>query len=147
MKKPQPRRVDKLLFSSWSNPPTLFAYRHHSLSSVRRVVSCRALFGFLSPYTLGSVDPRPPTLFIITRRIIPFSLHNPSLSFLFLILSSSPFLSLIMTSLSVSISSASSVHSASPLSFHTASSPPSPSPLTASSASSSQISFNQADEG
>ena len=54
-----------------------------------------------------------------------------------------------MTSLSVSVSTsgASSVYSASPLSFHTASAPPSPPPLTTSSASSSQISFNQADEG
>jgi hypothetical protein len=53
---------------------------------------------------------------------------------------------LIMTSLAVS-SSASSLHSASPLSFHTASSPPSPKPLATSSASSSQVSFSQADEG
>ncbi|KAH9995404.1 hypothetical protein BJV74DRAFT_877539 [Russula compacta] len=52
-----------------------------------------------------------------------------------------------MTSPSVSTSSrASSVHSASPLSFHTASSPPSPKPLTNSSASSSQLSLKQADE-
>ena len=53
---------------------------------------------------------------------------------------------LIMTSLAVS-SSVSSLHSASPLSFHTASSPPSPKPLATSSASSSQVSFSQADEG
>ncbi|KAI0255916.1 hypothetical protein BJV78DRAFT_1279129 [Lactifluus subvellereus] len=51
-----------------------------------------------------------------------------------------------MTTLSVSTSSASSVHSASPLSFHTASAPPSPGPSTTSSASSSQVSFSQADE-
>ncbi|KAI0285810.1 hypothetical protein BGY98DRAFT_1086994 [Russula aff. rugulosa BPL654] len=51
-----------------------------------------------------------------------------------------------MTSLVVSSSSVSSLHSASQLSFHTASSPPSPKPLATSSASSSQVSFSQADE-
>jgi len=54
---------------------------------------------------------------------------------------------LIMTSLAVSSSGASSLHYVSSLSFHTASSPPSPRPLATSSASSSQISFSQADEG
>ncbi|KAF8498608.1 hypothetical protein F5888DRAFT_1690432 [Russula emetica] len=51
-----------------------------------------------------------------------------------------------MTSLVVSSSGASSLHSASSLSFHTATSPPSPKPLATSSASSSQVSFSQADE-
>ncbi|KAN0130942.1 hypothetical protein V8E53_011320 [Lactarius tabidus] len=51
-----------------------------------------------------------------------------------------------MTSLTVSLSSASSVNSTSPLSFHTASAPPSPGPLSSSSASSSQLSFAHADD-
>ncbi len=82
-----------------------------------------------------SPPPQPPSLFTFLL-LIP-----PPVSFL-------PTLFLIMTSLAVSTSSASSLHSASQLSFHTASSPPSLKPSTAtSSASSSQISFSQADEG
>lgn len=110
----------------------------------RRVVSCRVVPCLGLVYTLGSVGHRPPKSLFIT--LGGFSSHNLFLPFLFLILPSL-FSLLIMTSLSVSTFKPSSVHSASPLSFHTADSPPSPSPLTASSASSSQISFSQADEG
>jgi hypothetical protein len=83
--------TDKLLFSSWSEPPTQFAYRHRSLSSVRlgRVVSCRVA----SRPCLGFI-PSVRSLIVlssITRRFLPFSLHNPFLPFLlFLILPSSP---------------------------------------------------------
>jgi len=89
------RDTDKLLFSSWSEPPTQFAYRHRSLSSVRlgRVVSCRVVsrpcLGFIPSVRLTH---RPLIdLSSITRRFLPFSLHNPFLPFLlFLILPSSP---------------------------------------------------------
>lgn len=78
--------------------------------------------------------PQPPSLF-------PFSTLIPLQSLFFRLTF------LIMTSLAVSSSGASSLHSVSSLSFHTASSPPSPKPLATSSASSSQVSFSQADEG
>jgi hypothetical protein len=85
-----------------------------------------------------------------TRRIFPLPQSLSLFSFSSLIPPQSLYFLLsflIMTSLVVSSSSASSLHSASPLSFHTASSPPSPKPLATSSASSSQVSFSQADEG
>ena len=73
--KTQPRRVDKLLFSSWSKPPTLFAYRQRSLSSVRRVVSRRALFGFchLIPSVRLTLD-HPHCLSLGGSSLAPFTI-------------------------------------------------------------------------
>lgn len=121
------------------------ARRHRPLSSQRPPPDLVSLW-VIPLYTLSSPGHpgyRPPTL--RTRRIFPLpqplSLLIP-LQYLFFRLSF-----LIMTSLALSSSSVSSLHSASLLSFHTASSPPSPRPLATSSASSSQVSFGQADEG
>lgn len=88
--KTQPRRVDKLLFSSWSKPPTLFTYRQRSLSSVRRVVSRRALFGFshLIPSVRLTLD-HPHCLSLGGSSLAPFTI--PLYFPLFLILSSSLF--------------------------------------------------------
>src|SRR5579863_197364 len=59
--------TDKLLFSSWSEPPTSFAYRHHSLSGVRlgRVVSCVVPFVTLYPPRFDFAHTH--ALVIITR--------------------------------------------------------------------------------
>lgn len=90
------------------------------------------------------------TQLLRTRRIFPLPQPLSLFPFSLLILLQFLFFRLsflIMTSLVVSTSSVSSLHSASSLSFHTASSPPSPKPLATSSACSSQVSFSQADEG
>ena len=102
----------------------------------------RSIPRFIRPF-------RPSYQLLRTRRIFPLPQPLSLFPFSLLIPLQSLFFRLsflIMTSLAVS-SSASSLHSASPLSFHTASSPPSPKPLATSSASSSQVSFSQADEG
>ena len=126
------------------------ARRHRPLFS-QRAPPLRVPVWVIPPYTprfTGAIRPSSThgsaldgsSLSLNHCLFFPFSLLIP-LQSLFFQLSF-----LIMTSLAVS-SSASSLHSASPLSFHTASSPPSPKPLATSSASSSQVSFSQADEG
>jgi hypothetical protein len=125
------------------------ARRHRPLFSQRALPSSFLSGLYRSIPQVHRAIPAIVLPLLRTRRIFPLPQPQSLFSFSLLIPLQSLFFQLsflIMTSLAVS-SSVSSLHSASPLSFHTASSPPSPKPLATSSASSSQVSFSQADEG